>query len=232
MSKPPDFYKVLGVEPDATEKEIMDAHRKLIKQCHPDLVSGKIDMFNEIQQAYEVLIDPESRKLYDESGEVREMSPESKIKLYSRNNIIQLFDMYISKIKTRKDLIGKNILKDLNKQVKVSENQLHKFLNSEQHKLDALKILIGRFKNKKKTNTFFEKIIMSKVEEIQKNIKNINFDLDVRKAMKKLLSTFTYDTFLEQLLELGQTVYEHHTFDMSPDPKKEDKQDGKGKNED
>jgi molecular chaperone DnaJ len=61
-----DYYKILGVRPDAPEKEVTRAYRKLAKQHHPDANPGHEDRFKEISAAYDVLGDPEKRKEYDE----------------------------------------------------------------------------------------------------------------------------------------------------------------------
>jgi molecular chaperone DnaJ len=61
-----DYYKVLGVAPDATEKEITRVYRKLAKQFHPDANPGSEDRFKEISAAYDVLGDADKRKEYDE----------------------------------------------------------------------------------------------------------------------------------------------------------------------
>ena len=61
-----DYYKVLGVVPTATDKEISRAYRKLAKQHHPDANPGSEERFKEISAAYDVLGDPEKRKEYDD----------------------------------------------------------------------------------------------------------------------------------------------------------------------
>ena len=62
-----DLYKTLNVNIDATAEEIKSAYRKLVRKYHPD-VSKNVDnelKFKEIQEAYEILSDYESRKKYD-----------------------------------------------------------------------------------------------------------------------------------------------------------------------
>ena len=66
-----DYYATLGVPRTATEKEIRTAFRKLARKHHPDVNQGDKaaeDRFKEINEANEVLGDPEKRKKYDELG--------------------------------------------------------------------------------------------------------------------------------------------------------------------
>ena len=66
-----DYYATLGVPKTATDKEIKQAFRKLARKFHPDLNAGDKTAearFKDINEANEVLGNPETRKKYDELG--------------------------------------------------------------------------------------------------------------------------------------------------------------------
>ena len=66
-----DYYNVLGVERNATEDEIKRSYRKLALEHHPDHNPGNKsaeDKFKEINEAYQVLSDPEKKSRYDQLG--------------------------------------------------------------------------------------------------------------------------------------------------------------------
>ncbi|MFP3880061.1 MAG: DnaJ domain-containing protein, partial [Dehalococcoidia bacterium] len=63
-----DYYKILGVDRNASDKEIKQAYRRLARKHHPDLNPGDKSAeakFKEINAAYQVLSDSEKRKKYD-----------------------------------------------------------------------------------------------------------------------------------------------------------------------
>lgn len=67
-----DYYKTLGIEKSATEEDIKKAYRKLARKFHPDLNPNDKEAnkkFQQINEANEVLSDPEKRKKYDAYGE-------------------------------------------------------------------------------------------------------------------------------------------------------------------
>ena len=66
-----DYYETLGVPRSASDADIKKAFRKLAREFHPDVAKDKKraeEKFKEINEAYEVLSDPDNRKKYDELG--------------------------------------------------------------------------------------------------------------------------------------------------------------------
>jgi DnaJ-class molecular chaperone len=67
-----DYYKILGVDKTASDKDIKNAYRKLARKHHPDLNPDNAEsnkIFQQLNEANEVLSDPEKRKKYDKYGE-------------------------------------------------------------------------------------------------------------------------------------------------------------------
>ena len=67
-----DYYKILGVSKDIPQKDIRSAYRKRAKEFHPDLHPNDAKAkakFQALNEAYDVLSDPNKRKKYDQYGE-------------------------------------------------------------------------------------------------------------------------------------------------------------------
>src|SRR3989344_137175 len=64
-----DYYQVLGVERSAAQDDIKRAFRRLAHEHHPDKQGGNADKFKELNNAYQVLGNPEKRQQYDQFGQ-------------------------------------------------------------------------------------------------------------------------------------------------------------------
>lgn len=69
------YYKVLGVDKNATSEEIKKAYRKLALELHPDKPTGSETKFKEVSEAYETLSDAQKRQAYDTAGSSQGFNP-------------------------------------------------------------------------------------------------------------------------------------------------------------
>ncbi|MHA3101588.1 DnaJ C-terminal domain-containing protein [Legionella pneumophila] len=74
-----DYYKIMGVSQDASDKDIKMAYRKLARKYHPDISKepDAEERFKEMAEAYEVLKDPKKRSEYDQYLKYKEFNPQS-----------------------------------------------------------------------------------------------------------------------------------------------------------
>ena len=71
MDKQKNFYQILEIDEDANEEDIKIAYRRLAKKYHPDLNKNDPhakEKFIELKEAYDTLINPKKRKIYDQLG--------------------------------------------------------------------------------------------------------------------------------------------------------------------
>ena len=68
MAAKKDYYEILGVEKTANDEELKKAYRKMAKKYHPDNKAEAEAKFKEVNEAYEVLSNPQKRKMYDQFG--------------------------------------------------------------------------------------------------------------------------------------------------------------------
>jgi len=113
-----DLYTLLGIQKSATATEIKKAYRRLVFLCHPDKNKTDPDAsskFANISRAYKILSDPESRRIYDETGEYDEENQgEINItetltyfrKIYSPKDIENYKKKYVGSKDEEEDLIN------------------------------------------------------------------------------------------------------------------------------
>ena len=114
----PNLYSLLGIEKTATNAEIKKAYRRLVFVYHPDKNKTDPDAgskFANITRAYKILSNPDSRRIYDETGDYDD-EDEGKIniaetlnyfrKIYSPKDIESFHDKYINSKDEEEDLIN------------------------------------------------------------------------------------------------------------------------------
>ena len=66
MAEQEDYYKILGVDRNASDEEIRKAYRKMARRYHPDIAGKQYEgKFEQVNRAYSVLSDPKKKQMYD-----------------------------------------------------------------------------------------------------------------------------------------------------------------------
>ena len=83
MQTDKDYYQILQIEMSASEDEIRNSYRTLVRKYHPDVASDpkSAEKFKEIQEAYEILADPQQRRKYDGLREAEGQDKSSAISI-------------------------------------------------------------------------------------------------------------------------------------------------------
>ncbi|KAL4447161.1 hypothetical protein ABPG74_014013 [Tetrahymena malaccensis] len=95
QAKKKDYYKILGVERDASDKEITKAYRKLALKWHPDKNQDNKEeadkVFRDINEAYQVLSDPEKKRMFDQGVDPNDQESGGMHADFNPNDIFKMF---------------------------------------------------------------------------------------------------------------------------------------------
>lgn len=100
-----NLYSILGVNKDATQEELKKAYRDKSKELHPDKPGGDKEKMQNIAKAYEILSNPDKRKLYDITGE----TDKDPIDMQVNDEVVNIFMLAISD--PNSDIRHENILR-------------------------------------------------------------------------------------------------------------------------
>ena len=148
-----DYFKILGVSRNATDKEIKSAFRKLARKFHPDLHphdERAESEFKEINEAYEILSDENKKKSYEQFLNYWFKNRDGKSRDFSRENNDQQFDEYLNFDDFLSDLIGRfsEVSQDIYSNISSNKNAQSLNLDAEFNlQISFLEALNGTKKN-------------------------------------------------------------------------------------
>lgn len=177
------LYDILGVNKDASTKEIKDAYRNEAKKSHPDK-GGEKEKFQELTKAYQVLINPTKKKRYDEIGDD---NPEKPFEVRFMGLINQIFIQIIEK-------------NDIEHTDLIHEFRIHlekQITNFKEHKKEQDK-KITKFSNvrkrtKSKSNQTILSILDGHIKQAKENKIEIDEEIKFVIEVQKILVEYNYD---------------------------------------
>lgn len=182
-----DLYQVLGVARDVTPEDLKKAYRRLAQKHHPDRDGGDCERFDAIQQAYDVLSDPEDRAQYDETGEVVR---KADIIEQAESLLSELFAKAVSSPKDGEDLIA-----EIREGIELAKREASLILLQIDRKLERLENKRGRIQSRGEHN-LFEAAIDEAIEALTNKRRAPENIIRVLPEVLRLLEDYT-DTGFE-----------------------------------
>lgn len=184
-----ELYEVLGVSKNATSKEIKKAYKDKSKIHHPDKESGNEELFKKIQEAYAILIDPLSRKMYDITGDVKETSFDKGMQ--------NLFDSYIipELIKLEKNSFERvDIIKLIDALIFDKVYELKDKIHKNKEVKNRLELILFR-KRKKNTESedILAKVFEPHIKQSEMSVLMFEAELECVEKIRELVSEYEYN---------------------------------------
>lgn len=186
-----DLYEVLGVDKTASQDEIKQGYRKKAKQCHPDTEGGDAEEFDKTNKAYMILVDPDTRKNYDETGTTEKPRDDTLEKV--TEYMITVFEMVLSESEEPeyKDLFA--ACKKLIKSDLVQDRQNRAELIEKRKYLRKIAALI-KFKPKRLTADVISNSLNDDIKNITSMLATIKEHIKRKKIAYKMFdSSYQFD---------------------------------------
>jgi curved DNA-binding protein CbpA len=183
-----DLYAILGVDKNATPKEIKSAYKDKAKRHHPDK-GGDEELFKKIKEAYDVLSNPLSRKMYDATGKIENISFENGVK--------NLFDNYIipELIKIEKTSFERvNVIKLIEALIHDKIVELNTTIKNNEEVKNRLELILFR-KRKKTTDSedTLKNLFEPHIKGAETNILILETEREFVKEVREMMSDYDYN---------------------------------------
>lgn len=190
-----DPYKVLGVGRKAAPSAIKAAHRKLVKEHHPDKVEDSpenAERLDEIQDAYHILKDPDRRKRYDETGRSDKIAITDEV---IEGQIRQAIKAVIHRHEgTRRSQLAE--IEDIHKQVlagfRTSRQTIQADMTETRKKLNKAIQLKLRFKPKGDKD-FIGDVLKEEIAQLETKLRSQQDGIELSQAVEKVWLEYDYE---------------------------------------
>lgn len=194
------LYDILGVKADADDKEIRHAYRKKAQKLHPDRPTGDTEEFQRLVDAYNVLIDEERRRRYDETGDTDKTDTESVA-------LRELVKVLLSLVSEVESVTTTNIIEECARVVRRGQEKgRHTATGLESDRADYLEVA-GRISCTEGPNILAE-AMRNTARQIGESIAMLQAQVAIGDDILKQLSHYSYRT------DLSPHGTRHNRFDI------------------
>lgn len=183
-------YEILGVPRDADLAQIRKAYRTRAKTAHPDM-GGDPVAFDLLKSATELLMDPERRKAFDETGAWQERQPDNQHKaLFTL--LASAFDQVLNEVQDPSRI---DFVLEMSKRLGERRNNIALGRRELPAILAKLRKMRGRFQRKRKHKddpNHLESLVNSRIEAVTAQLKRIEEEDELTLQVMKLLDTFSF----------------------------------------
>lgn len=177
------LYDILKIKKDATPEEIKEAYRNAAKSNHPDK-EGSHDKMTEVNKAYAVLRNPESRKRYDETGSTEEIPFDKKFKAFVQDTFMKLIEA--------RDINNNDLIGEFAMYIDTVILANKKGKKDHEDKLKRLQIVLDRLESKSENNQLGE-VIQMNIDHLNQIINTIAMDIEFITQCKERLENYSYN---------------------------------------
>ena len=180
-----ELYEVLGVKPDATPAAIKAAWRRRSQTSHPDKSNGDAELFDRIQNAYNILSDPLKRAEYDATGRVERPPP-------LRDHALAMLEEVLGKLFEAIDNVdGIDLVGEMSMFINGQHSQVLAALTLTQKNIRKRERTLTRLK-RKKGDALLETLMHGQIAKLQARAKAQQHHLDVFKEGLAILKEYDY----------------------------------------
>lgn len=196
-------YDVLGVPKTASSDQIKGAYRRLARKTHPDN-GGTGDDFSTANRAYSILMDPEMRKRFDETGSIEDVAP-----LTIRQRMIQIIaDMFNQALavegKAGTSLRHFPLVKAMREQIGRNTKLLRDNYTAHKKMIDDRRFLLTRISRNDDGQNLFADIIRNQIKELEPVVRQADVDVRAMEMATEELMHYENEVDLIQAVQMMQ----------------------------
>jgi DnaJ-class molecular chaperone len=189
-----NLYEVLGVEQGASTEEIKAAYRRAAMKHHPDRNQGDDEAhaaFQDVQQAYDVLSDPEKRVEYDYTGEIPGRKPDRMAAI--RQEAITIFTDVLNGLGMNPTRF--NIVSNMLASIQQKQTHLRQSIRSTEEEIAGMQKVIGRIHLKEGVDgpNVFAEFLRANIMAAEDQCVRFRDSLEFGEELLKYVENYTFD---------------------------------------